>query len=837
MQQLLIDLASATVMPRGTRPPMPSGGAVERLNREQLGARAAQQLPSLGQTDVAAAYFLQHAVCSDLGIAPEAVEISEAMRRVPLVAYRIVSCGRVDGEALDTLLAAEPRLVELHYFKATAAFVAGALLTTERELRVFDERFPAAPASALLRGQVLLALEEFEAAAAAFDVVLATDADQPEALLYRMRAVSQLGDAARGEAAADRLVTLGTWYQGEAYYWRAWNRRALGQLGEAASDIETAKRVLFNAAVPKLAGFIAFDRQQLDLALTELTTSRERNGNDCEVIFAIGQVHARRSRWAEAAESFTATIGCTQAAQAAARTRMDEIAGSRLGPAASRPSPGPRRTRPRHRARPRRACDVQCRNRTRAGGPRRPRAAPGRAGPGLATMGGEGTGAARRAAGTPELKFRPTYLRRPASGIRSDPCNWSDRFRPPSPPGVGDARRPSSVVIETAPGDTRERRIAAMKAYDSGNIRNVAVVGHGGAGKTQLIAALLYTAGATPRLGRVDDGTTVTDNDDEEIARKHTLSASLAWAEWNKTKINFIDTPGMGNFLSDARAGLRIADAALVVVDAVAGVEVQTEKVWAEAEALGLPRLVVVNRLDRERSSLDRTLASIREVLSRTVVPVQLPLGEERGLSGVIDLVGMKAWTFATDGSGKATEGQVPFELTEVAGTAREQLIEMVAEADDALMERFFEAGTLTQEELLDGLRKAVLSGKVAPLLCTSGLAAIGTSTLLDALVGYVPSPTDRSFTAIDTKSKTEVARTPASTDPYTAFVWKTVADPFAGRITLFRVMTGTLKADSSVHNLTRDTSERIGHLTVMQGKTPTDVPSSGPATSARSRN
>ena len=178
----------------------------------------------------------------------------------------------------------------------------------------------------------MLALEEFEAAAAAFDVVLATDADQPEALLYRMRAVSQLGDAARGEAAADRLVTLGTWYQGEAYYWRAWNRRALGRLDEAASDIETAKRVLFNAAVPKLAGFIAFDREQLDLALTELTTSRERNGNDCEVLFAIGQVHARRGRWADAAESFTATIGCTQAAQAAARTRMDEIAVAPLDP-------------------------------------------------------------------------------------------------------------------------------------------------------------------------------------------------------------------------------------------------------------------------------------------------------------------------------------------------------------------------------------------------------------------------------------------------------------------------------------------------------------------------
>jgi elongation factor G len=364
-----------------------------------------------------------------------------------------------------------------------------------------------------------------------------------------------------------------------------------------------------------------------------------------------------------------------------------------------------------------------------------------------------------------------------------------------------------------------------MKAYDTGSIRNVAVVGHGGAGKTQLLAALLYVAGATPRLGRVDDGTTVTDYDDEEIARKHTLSAALAWAEWNKTKINFIDTPGMGNFLSDARAGLRVADAALVVVDAVAGVEVQTEKVWAEADALGLPRLVVVNRLDRERASLDRTLASIREALSRTVIPVQLPIGEEKNFTGVVDLVAMKAWTSAADGSGKATEAPVPPAMADEASTAREQLIEMVAEADDALMERFFEAGTLTQDELLEGLRKAVIAGKVAPLLCASGIANVGTAPLLDALVGYVPSPADRPFTATDTKTGQESTRAADAAAPYAAFVWKTVADPFAGRITLFRAMTGTLKSDTSVHNLTRDSSERLGHLTVMQGKTPTNVP------------
>src|ERR671925_119854 len=177
-----------------------------------------------------------------------------------------------------------------------------------------------------------------------------------------------------------------------------------------------------------------------------------------------------------------------------------------------------------------------------------------------------------------------------------------------------------------------------MKVYDAQSLRNVALIGHSGAGKTQLLSALLFDAGAVNRLGRVDDGTTVTDYDEEEIARKHTLTSSLAYAEWNKTKINFIDTPGMANFLSDARAALRVADAAVFVVDAVAGAEVQTEKVWSEADALGLARIVVLNRLDRDRASLDRALASIREACSRTVTPVQIPIGEEKAFSGVVDL-------------------------------------------------------------------------------------------------------------------------------------------------------------------------------------------------------
>ena len=363
-----------------------------------------------------------------------------------------------------------------------------------------------------------------------------------------------------------------------------------------------------------------------------------------------------------------------------------------------------------------------------------------------------------------------------------------------------------------------------MKVYDAASLRNVALVGHSGSGKTQLVSALLFDAGAVTRLGKVDEGTTVTDYDEEEIARKHTLSASVAYAEWNKTKINFIDTPGMANFLSDARAALRVADAALVVVDAVSGVEVSTEKVWADAADLALPRIVVLNRVDRERASLDRSLESLRGVFGRTVIPIQLPIGEEKAFAGVIDLVAMKAAMFANDGSGKPVEGAIPGNMTEVAKAAREALIEMVAEADDALMEKFFDAGTLTQDELVAGLKRAVAAGRVFPLVLTSATANIGMQTLLDAIVTYVPSPAERPLHA-RTPEGEEVDIAMQDGGAAAAFIWKTVADPFAGRITLFRVISGTLKADTSVHNITRDVPERLGHLLVLQGKTQTTVP------------
>src|SRR5262245_59908843 len=226
-----------------------------------------------------------------------------------------------------------------------------------------------------------------------------------------------------------------------------------------------------------------------------------------------------------------------------------------------------------------------------------------------------------------------------------------------------------------------------MKVYDAASIRNVAIVCHSGSGKTKLTSAILSHYDMHNSLEMVDDGTTVTDYDEEEIARKHTLSAGLAYAEWNKHKINLIDTPGIGNFLSDARAALQVADAAAVVVDAVSGVMVQTEKVWAAAEELALPRVVVLNRLDRERASLDRSLQSLRASCSRTVIPIQLPIGEEKSLKGIVDLVTRKAYTFKTDESGSFAEGPVPADMAGAVDAAREALVEMVAEADEQLME------------------------------------------------------------------------------------------------------------------------------------------------------
>src|SRR5215475_12053262 len=363
-----------------------------------------------------------------------------------------------------------------------------------------------------------------------------------------------------------------------------------------------------------------------------------------------------------------------------------------------------------------------------------------------------------------------------------------------------------------------------MKVYDATAIRNIALVGHTSSGKTQLASAMLSVAGMVNRFGKVDEGTTVTDYDDEEIARRHTLGASLAFAEWNKQKINIIDTPGIGNFLSDARAALHVADAAVVVVDAVSGVMVQTEKVWEAANELNLPRLVALNRLDRERANLDRALQSLRDACSRAVVPIQLPIGDERSFRGVVDLITRKAYVFESNESGKFKEDAVPSDMTARVDAAREALVEMVAEADDKLMDRFFEAGTLSDEELVAGLKSGTAAAKLYPLVCVSALANVGVPQLLDAIVNNVPSPAERPYPALD-KSKQPITCAADDKKAPQAFVWKTIADPFAGRITMFRVVSGTIKSDSTLLNKTRDSQERLGHVMLLQGKTQTSVP------------
>jgi elongation factor G len=364
-----------------------------------------------------------------------------------------------------------------------------------------------------------------------------------------------------------------------------------------------------------------------------------------------------------------------------------------------------------------------------------------------------------------------------------------------------------------------------MKVYEASTIRNVAVVGHGGCGKTSLVATMLFDMGAVNRIGSVDDGTTPTDFDPDEIERKISLQLALAYGEWKKCKLNLLDAPGYANFLSEARSALRAADAALVTVDAVSGVEVQTEKVWSYAEEYSLPRLVAVNRMDRERSSFARTLESLARSFGRTVVPIALPVGEEKDFKGVVDLVTEKVHTYATDGSGKVQLEDVPAGLADEVKAARDKLIEMVAESNEALLEEFFEQGTLPQEKLAQGLRQAIATQKLCPVVPVSGVRNVGVAFLLDTIVDYLPSPAERGdVVGTDPAKKAEATRAPKADAPLSALVFKTVVDPHAGFISLFRVYSGTFKPDGTVHNATRDVPERIGALTLLLGKTASPI-------------
>jgi elongation factor G len=366
-----------------------------------------------------------------------------------------------------------------------------------------------------------------------------------------------------------------------------------------------------------------------------------------------------------------------------------------------------------------------------------------------------------------------------------------------------------------------------VKVYEGANIRNVAVVGHGHAGKTSLISAMLYASGATPRFGRVDEGSAITDYDDEEIARKMSIGASLAYVEWDKTKINVVDTPGFNMFVHEAKMVLPVVDAAVVVVDGVAGVEVVTQRVWSYCEEFQTPRLIVASRMDRERADAERVLESLTNAFGRSVIPLEMPIGREKGFSGVVDLVRMKAYTYELGGNGKGKETEIPDDMKDRVQEAHEKLVELVAEGNDALLEEFFEKGTIPEQDLIPALHNAIREDKLFPVIFGSGLGNIGADRVMDFIVDYTPAPSEHEWVQGDAASSSNgepPRRHESDAEPASLYVFKTVSDAFAGRISYFKVFSGVVKNDVTLQNFSRNSSEKLAHIAIMQGKTSVPV-------------
>jgi len=359
-----------------------------------------------------------------------------------------------------------------------------------------------------------------------------------------------------------------------------------------------------------------------------------------------------------------------------------------------------------------------------------------------------------------------------------------------------------------------------LKKYTVDQLRNVAIISHGGAGKTTLAEAMLFLGGAVDRFGKVDDGTSTMDYDPDEVKRKISINASVAPVEWNGHKINLIDTPGYSDFVGEVVGALRIADAAMVLVDAVSGVEVGTELTWRHADERKLPRMVVINRMDRENADFDKALGSIREVFGNHAAAAQLPIGEGDKFRGVADIIHMKAFIWG-DASGKnITESPIPDELADAAQELREKLIEYAAESDEELLNKYLEGEELTQEEFERGLAAGVADGSVVPVFCASGLRMVGVKPLMDSMVALLPSPVAHG-TVVGRKpdSEDQIERRPDEAEPFSALVFKTMADPYVGKITMFRVYSGVVKSDSQVYNASKDRVERFGQVFLIKGK------------------
>jgi elongation factor G len=356
-----------------------------------------------------------------------------------------------------------------------------------------------------------------------------------------------------------------------------------------------------------------------------------------------------------------------------------------------------------------------------------------------------------------------------------------------------------------------------MDVYEPPNIRNVVLAGHSGAGKTTLSEAMLFTAGALTRMGKIEDGNTVSDHDPEEIRRGISVSLSLVPVEWRDAKVNALDAPGYADFIGDVKGALRAADCCLFVVSAVDGVEVQTEVVWELAVEAGLPRAIFINKIDRERASFERTMDGLVAAFGTQVAPIHLPIGEEHEFAGVIDLLSKKAYRYSTAPAGE--EGEWPEDLAAKAEPYRERLTESVAEADDSLLEKYLESGELSPEEIVRGVKAGLSEAKLAPVLVGAAGRPAGIDRLLDFMVEAFPSPAERPPVKARAKDgqEREIGLDPSG--PLVAQVFKTVSDPFVGRINLFRVFSGKVRPDSSVFNSTKNTEERIGQLFTLRGK------------------
>lgn len=354
-----------------------------------------------------------------------------------------------------------------------------------------------------------------------------------------------------------------------------------------------------------------------------------------------------------------------------------------------------------------------------------------------------------------------------------------------------------------------------MKKYPIESIRNIALVGHGGTGKSSLAESMLYTTGAISRMGRVDDGSSTSDFDPDEIQRKISINASVLPCEWKNTKINMIDTPGYPDFIGDVIGSLRAVEAALLLVDGTGNIEVGTETGWDLATEAGITKLFFVNKLEKENSDFFRTLEALRAKFGNSVAPLQVPIGAEDKFVGVIDLLTHKAYKWE---NGKVSATDIPGDMQDRIGTMRDALIESVAEMDDALMEKYFDQGTLSDEEVAKGLEIGVRTGKVVPVLVGSAMKMVGVDTLLDFIVSSVPSPATAK--PVEGKSPSGAADKRTPNDAFCSLVFKTMADPYVGKLTYFRVFSGSIKSDSHVYNANKEREERIGQVYFVQGKT-----------------